>query len=61
MQEIAESLGGTLVHPRTGGYHPVQNYQNQLMVLEQQQKKRLPYASEGTNSIRNGIEPRNGL
>jgi hypothetical protein len=57
MTEAAQKLGGTLQHP-TSGSHSLQDYQNQLMVLELQNKKRLQHARQETNS-RND-EPGNG-
>jgi hypothetical protein len=49
MTEHAKQLGGTLQHPSSGS-HSLQDYQNQLMVLEQQNKKRLQHARQETNS-----------
>lgn len=54
----ARAMGGTLQHPSQGGSHSLQDYQNQLMVLEQQNKRRLQHARQETN-IRSD-EPGNG-
>jgi hypothetical protein len=45
----AKQLGGQLQHPQAGGSHSLADYQNQLMVLEQQNKKRLQHARQETN------------
>jgi hypothetical protein len=50
----AKQLGGQLQHPQGGGSHSVADYQNQMMVLEQQCNKRLQ--QETTNS-RDGPGP----
>src|SRR5277367_2458335 len=52
MEQAAARFGGTLHHPPSGGYHSFQDYESQLLVLEQRNKKR------GTTSGGNGIEPR---
>ena len=49
MTETAKQLGGTLQHPSSGS-HSLSDYQSQLMVLEQQNKKRLQNARQETNS-----------
>ena len=49
MTEAAKQLGGTLQHPSSGS-HSLHDYQSQLMVLEQQNKKRLQHARQETNS-----------
>jgi hypothetical protein len=43
---MAAKLGGTLKHPPSGGYHSIHDYNNQLMVFEQQ-KKRLRQRANG--------------
>ena len=50
LQERAEMMGGTLKHPPTGGNHSLQDYQSQLMVLEQQNKRRLQHARNETST-----------
>jgi hypothetical protein len=54
----AKKLGGTLSHPSSGS-HSLQDYQSQLMLLEQQNKRRLQHARQETNT-RND-EPGSGL
>jgi hypothetical protein len=49
LNEAAKQLGGTLHHPSSGGSHSLSDYQNQLKVLEQQNKKRLHNARQETN------------
>jgi hypothetical protein len=49
LTETAKQLGGSLQHPSSGS-HSLQDYQNQLMVLEHQNKKRLQNARQETNS-----------
>ena len=58
LQQQAASMGGTLKHPPSGGNHSLQDYQSQLMVLEQQNKKRLQHARNETSS--RGDEPGGG-
>ena len=48
LDQVAKQLGGTLTHPSSGS-HSLADYQNQLMVLEQQNKKRLHHARQETN------------
>lgn len=48
LDQVAKQLGGSLSHPITGS-HSLADYQNQLMVLEQQNKKRLQHARQETN------------
>jgi hypothetical protein len=57
MATKASQLGGALQHPQSGN-HSLADYQNQLMVLEQQNKKRLQHA-RGENGNRPD-EPGNG-
>jgi hypothetical protein len=57
MSTKASQLGGTLTHPQSGN-HSLADYQNQLMVLEIQNKKRLQHA-RGENGNRPD-EPGNG-
>lgn len=54
----AKAMGGTLSHPSQGGSHSLQDYQNQLMVLELQNKKRLQHARQETNN--RSDDPGNG-
>lgn len=54
----AKAMGGTLQHPSQGGSHSLQDYQNQLMVLELQNKKRLQHARQETNN--RSDDPGNG-
>jgi hypothetical protein len=58
LQQQAASMGGTLKHPPSGGNHSLQDYQSQLMVLEQQNKRRLQHARNETSS--RGDEPGGG-
>ena len=57
----AKVFGGNLSHPPQGS-HSLQDYQNQLMVLETQNKKRLQHARQETNnrSDEPGSGPMNG-
>jgi serine/threonine protein kinase len=41
MEARARHLGGRLLHPQEGGYHTLADYQNQIMVMEFQNRKRL--------------------
>lgn len=54
----ARSFGGTLSHPTQGGSHSLADYQSQLMVLEQQNKRRLQHARQETTNRTD--EPGNG-
>jgi hypothetical protein len=49
LNERAIAAGGKLIHPSQGS-HSLQDYQNQLMVLERQNKKRLHNARQEPNS-----------
>jgi hypothetical protein len=53
----AKQLGGQLSHPQAGGSHSLADYQNQLMVLEQQNKKRLQHARQETTNGRDEPGP----
>jgi hypothetical protein len=57
MAEHAKQLGGSLSHPSTGS-HSLMEYQGQLMLLEQQNKKRLLSARNETGN--RGDEPATG-
>jgi hypothetical protein len=46
MENNAKEMGGTLQHPSNGSHHSLHDYQNQLMVLEQQNKRRLVTARQ---------------
>ena len=61
MNERAAKLGGQLNHPASGS-HSLADYQTQLMVLEQQNKKRLQHARQETNNRNDelGNGPLNG-
>lgn len=52
LESEAEQMGGRLIHPPAGGSHSLLDYQNQLMVLEHQNKKRLQHARHETTGIR---------
>jgi hypothetical protein len=47
MKKLAEGYGGQLMHPANGS-HSLHDYQSQLMVLEEQNKKRLQHARNET-------------
>jgi hypothetical protein len=61
MSKQASSLGGALQHPQNGS-HSLQDYQNQLMVLELQNKRRLQHArgDNGNRIDEPGSGPLNG-
>jgi hypothetical protein len=50
LSKTAQDLGGQLTHPQSGGSHSLQDYQSQLMVLEQQNQKRLQHARQETTT-----------
>ena len=57
LANMAKSFGGSLTHPQQGS-HSLNDYQNQLMVLETQNKRRLQHARQETNN--RSDDPGNG-